>query len=127
MRRLLLFGAGAVCITGMVLIVGIFVLAVTPREWDGDFNFRVIQLCHDKDGGPVSCATLEPDKARSAVSPFSDGAPLSTEAWNLPDMTKIGDVLTCHVHQRDLLTTGAGAIVDVDQCRHPRPRAVPRP
>lgn len=117
MRRVLLVGCGVICCLALVVGVATFVWGITPREWDGDLDFKVTQLCHPQPGGQPSCATLEPDHDHPAVTPIMDVNKISTEAWNLPAETKIGDVLICHVHQREVAIDSSGAWTRVDECR----------
>ncbi|AHI01902.1 hypothetical protein GCM10010174_86220 [Kutzneria viridogrisea] len=118
MRKVLLLACGAISCVALVLGVATFVWGITPHEWDGDLDFTVTQFCHTTGDAPPSCAVLEPDQdQRGSASPIVDVRNVSTESWNLPAHTKVGDAVVCHVHQRDVAIDSAGGLTKVDQCR----------
>ena len=115
MRRLALIGTGVLACLGLVAVATAFVWGVTPREWDGNLDFTVAQLCRPDDGKPA-CALLQQEPAAPGQAPLSNVDRISIEAWNLPADIRVGDLVLCHVHQQDAAIDSADTVTRVDGC-----------
>ncbi|MFI9382958.1 hypothetical protein [Kutzneria sp. NPDC052558] len=115
MRRLALIATGVLACLGLVGVATAFVYGVTPREWDGNLDFTVAQLCAPRDNHPT-CALLEQQPADPADAPLTNVDSISIEAWNLPAGIRVGDLLLCHVHQQDVAIDSSDAVTRIDDC-----------
>ena len=115
MRRLALIATGVLACLGLIGVACAFVWSVTPREWDGNLDFTVAQLCHSQDNHPT-CALLEQEPANPDHEPLANVDQISIEAWNLPVGIRVGDLVLCHVHQQDAAIDSTDTVTRVDGC-----------
>ena len=115
MRRLALIATGVLACLGLIGVASAFVYGVTPREWDGNLDFTVAQLCQSQDAHPT-CALLEQEPASPDHEPLAELDRISVDTWNLPAGIHVGDLVLCHVHQQDVAIDSSDAVTRVDGC-----------